>query len=74
MISSYFKSSSNSLQLYLVINDVNAGGIIIIGVRDGRFDESVFVACNLSFEAVIGFGIEEFVADYNKIKVMINFK
>ena len=54
----YFKSSSNSLQLYLVINDVNAAGIIIIGVRDGRFDESVFDVCNLSFEAAIGFGIE----------------
>jgi hypothetical protein len=27
----------------------------IIGVRDGRLDESVF---NLSFEAAIGFGID----------------
>jgi len=54
----YFKSSSNSLQLYRVINDVNAAGIIIIGVRDGRFDESVFEGCDLSFEATIGLGIE----------------
>jgi hypothetical protein len=30
----------------------------IIGVRDGRFDESVFELCNLSFEAAIGFGID----------------
>ena len=58
----YFISSSNSLQLYLVISDVNAGGIIMIGVRDGRFDESVFVDCNLSVAGVSGLGIEELAA------------
>ena len=56
----YFKSSNNSLQLYLVINDVSAGGIIIIGVRDGRFDESVL---NLSLGVARGFGIDGFVVD-----------
>jgi hypothetical protein len=40
-----------------VINDVNAAGIIIIGVRDGRLDESRLGLCNLSLEATIGLGI-----------------
>ncbi len=38
----------------------------IIGVRDGRFDESVFELCSLSFEAAIGFGIDWFVVDWEK--------
>ena len=64
----YFKSSSNSLQLYLVINDVNAAGIIIIGVRDGRFDVSTFDVCNLSILLAIGFGIDVFVVVFKKQK------
>lgn len=37
----------------------------MIGVRDGRLDESVVDVFNLSFVALIGLGIEEFVADLN---------
>lgn len=59
----YFRSSSNSLQLYRVINEVNAGGMTIIGVRDGRFDESVFEPCNLSFAAAVGSGLAGFAVD-----------
>ena len=59
----YFKSSSNSLQLNRVINDVKAAGMMIIGVLDGRFDESVVDRASLSLAEAIGFGIEMFAMD-----------
>lgn len=59
----YFRSSNNSLQLYLVINEVKAGGMTIIGVRDGRFDESVFAPSALSLVVAIGFGIDGLAVD-----------
>jgi hypothetical protein len=62
----YFKSSSNSLQLYRFMSDVKAGGMIIMGVRDGRFDESVFEACKLFVNEIIGFGIEGLVVDFER--------
>ena len=62
-LSTHFKSSSNSLQLNRVISDVNAAGMTMIGVRDGRFDESVVDRASLSLAEAIGFGMEMFAMD-----------
>jgi hypothetical protein len=53
----YLRSSSNSLQLNLVINDVNAAGMMMMGVRDGRLLASDEFVCNLSADESIGFGM-----------------
>ena len=62
-LTTHFKSSSNSLQLNRVISDVNAAGMTIIGVLDGRFDESVVDRASLSLAEAIGFGMEIFAMD-----------
>ena len=54
----HFKSSSNSLQLNRLINEVRAAGIMMIGVFDGRLLESPAAAKLLSALDGKGFGVE----------------
>lgn len=62
----YLRSSRSSLQLYRVISDVSAGGMTMMGVRDGRFEASALDTCILSFVGVIGFGVEGLAADWKQ--------